>query len=139
MNISEKIARIHSLDNDLIPEAIEDAERLFLIATKITSATTNDGTQNAGNQNSKEIAMINYTAATQRVDELQDELYDLKLSVLDMINKIVHDKERRFAKLYYVDGLTQKSIAQKTSYQYGTVRNTLTEFRKKEMTPCDTE
>lgn len=125
-----KIARIRQLDKDLIPEAIEDLERFRSIATATTPRYENDGSQHTENGNGKERAFLNCAEASVKVDMLTDELADLKLEVQKEIDLITDDKQRRFAKLYYIDQLNQKQIAKKASYQYGTVRNNLSDARK---------
>lgn len=134
-----KIARIRQLDKDLIPEAIEDAERYYAIATNCTVRYDNDGTQHTENGNSKEKAFVEFADAQIKVNELEDELADLKLEVKREIDQISDDKQRRFAKLYYIDQLSQKEISRKSHYQYGTVRNDLSNARKalNLMTPND--
>ena len=134
-----KIARIRQLDKDLIPEAIEDAERYYAIATNCTVRYDNDGTQHTENGNSKEKAFVEFADAQIKVNELEDELADLKLEVKREIDRIADDKQRRFAKLYYIDQLSQKEISRKSHYQYGTVRNDLSNARKalNLMTPND--
>ena len=134
-----KIARIRQLDKDLIPEAIEDAERYYAIATNCTVRCDNDGTQHTEKGNSKEKAFIEFADAQIKVNELSDELADLKLEVKREIDRISDDKQRRFAKLYYIDQLSQKEISKKSHYQYGTVRNDLSNARKtlNLMTPND--
>ncbi len=134
-----KIARIRQLDKDLIPEAIEDAERYYAIATNCTVRYDNDGTQHTENGNSKEKAFVEFADAQIRVNVLSDELADLKLEVKREIDQIADDKQRRFAKLYYIDQLSQKEISRKSHYQYGTVRNDLSNARKalNLMTPND--
>ena len=135
-----KIARIRSLDKDLIPEAIEDLERFRAIATATTPRYEYDGTQHVDNGNSKEKAFVECAEANRKIDGLVDELADLKMEVQKEIDLIPDDKQRRFAKLYYIDQLNQKQIAKKASYQYGTVRNNLSDVRKKLklVTPNDT-
>ena len=125
-----KIARIRQLDKDLIPEAVEDAERYYAIATNCTVRYDNDGTQHTENGNSKEKAFVEFADAQIKVNELSDELADLKLEVKKEIDQIADDKQRRFAKLYYIDQLSQKEISRKSHYQYGTVRNDLSNARK---------
>lgn len=134
-----KIARIRQLDKDLIPEAIEDAERYYAIATNCTVRYDNDGTQHTENGNSKEKAFVEFADAQIKVNGLEDELADLKLEVKREIDRIADDKQRRFAKLYYIDQLSQKEISKKSHYQYGTVRNDLSNARKtlNLMTPND--
>lgn len=136
-----KITRIRQLVKDLIPEAIEDLERFRAIATATTPRYENDGTQHVENGNGKEKAFSNCAEASTKVGTLQDELADLKIEVQKEIDLIPNDKQRRFAKLYYIDQLNQKQIAKKASYQYGTVRNNLTDARKslKIVTPNDTD
>ena len=136
-----KIARIRQLDKDLIPEAIEDAERYYAIATNCTVRYGNDGTQHTENGNSKGKAFVEFADAQIKVNELSYELAVLKIEMQKEIDLIPNDKQRRFAKLYYIDQLNQKQIAKKASYQYGTVRNNLTDARKslKIVTPNDTD
>lgn len=135
------IERIKQLDRDLIPEAIEDSERFLAIATACTPRYDNDGSQHIASSNSRETAMINYAASQVKIDKLQDELADLKLKVEKIMSQIKNDKARRFAKLYYVDLLTQKKIASQSHYSYGTVRNELSSARKmlNIVTPSDTK
>lgn len=125
-----KIARIRQLDKDLIPEAIEDAERYYAIATNCTVRYDNDGTQHTENGNSKEKAFVEFADAQIRVNVLKDELADLKLEVKKEIDQIADDKQRRFAKLYYIDQLSQKEISKKSHYAYSTVKNNLCNFNK---------
>lgn len=125
-----KIARIRQLDKDLIPEAIEDLERLEAIATTTTPRYENDGAQHTGGGNGKEKAFLNCAEASVKVNILQDELADLKVEVQKEIDLIADDKQRRFAKLYYIDQLNQKQIAKKSHYAYGTVRNVVADTRK---------
>lgn len=127
--ISENLIRIRKLDKDLIPEAIEDMERYLSIATACTPRYENDGSQHSQNGNSKEKAMIEYAEASRKVDMLQDELAQLKLEVLSYVNKITNDKQRRFAKLYYIDQKSQREISRNTCYAYGTVRNVISELK----------
>lgn len=138
-DLQKKIARIRQLDKDLIPEAVEDAERYYAIATSCTVRYGSDGTQHGENVNSKEKAFIEFADAQIKVNELSDELADLKLEIKKEIDLIADDKQRRFAKLYYIDQLSQKEISKKSHYQYGTVRNDLSNARKKLnlMTPND--
>lgn len=135
-----KIARIRQLDKDLIPEAIEDLERFRAIATACTPRYENDGTQHTENGNSKEKAFMNCGEASIKLDALQDEIADLKMEVQKEIDLITDDKQRRFAKLYYIDQLNQKVISKQSHYEYGTVRNKLTLARKNLniVTPSDT-
>ena len=125
-----KIARIRQLDKDLIPEAVEDAERYYAIATNCTVRYDNDGTQHTENGNSKEKAFVEFADAQIKVNELSDELADLKLEVKKEIDQIADDKQRRFAKLYYIDQLSQKEISRKSHYAYSTVKNNLCNFNK---------
>ena len=125
-----KIARIRQLDKDLIPEAVEDAERYYAIATNCTVRYDNDGTQHTENGNSKEKAFVEFADAQIKVNELSDELADLKLEVKREIDRIADDKQRRFAKLYYIDQLSQKEISKKSHYAYSTVKNNLCNFNK---------
>ena len=125
-----KIARIRQLDKDLIPEAVEDAERYYAIATICTVRYDNDGTQHTENGNCKEKAFIEFADAQIKVNELSDELADLKLEVKREIDRIADDKQRRFAKLYYIDQLSQKEISKKSHYAYSTVKNNLCNFNK---------
>lgn len=125
-----KIARIRQLDKDLIPEAIEDAERYYAIATNCTVRYDNDGTQHTENGNSKEKAFVEFADAQIKVNELEDELADLKLEIKKEIDQIADDKQRRFAKLYYIDQLSQKEISRKSHYAYSTVKNNLCNFNK---------
>ncbi len=125
-----KIARIRQLDKDLIPEAIEDAERYYAIATNCTVRYGNDGTQHTENGNSKEKAFVEFADAQIKVNELSDELADLKLEVKREIDKIVNDKQRRFAKLYYIDQMSQKQISKQSHYAYSTVKNNLCNLNK---------
>lgn len=132
-----KIARIRQLDKDLIPEAIEDANRYKAIATACTPRYENDGSQHTVSGNNKEKAMIEYADAEINVDVLQDELANLKMEVKKDIDYISDDKQRRFAKLYYIDQLNQKAISKQSHYAYGTVRNALTDTRKAFNLTCD--
>lgn len=125
-----KIARIRQLDKDLIPEAVEDAERYYAIATSCAVRYGSDGTQHVENVNSKEKAFIEFADAQIKVNELSDELADLKLEVKREIDKIADDKQRRFAKLYYIDQLSQKEISKKAHYAYSTVKNNLCNLNK---------
>lgn len=127
--ISENLIRIRKLDKDLIPEAVEDMERYLSIATACTPRYENDGSQRSQNGNSKEKAMIEYAEASRKVDMLQDELAQLKFEVLNYVNKITNDKQRRFAKLYYIDQKSQREISRNTCYAYGTVRNIISELK----------
>ncbi|NLZ45670.1 MAG: hypothetical protein GX896_03155, partial [Clostridiales bacterium] len=54
MNLNERIARIKQLDKNLIPEAIEDAERYRSIAMMKTTSFENDGSQNLHTENKVE-------------------------------------------------------------------------------------
>lgn len=141
MKLSEMIARIRQLDKDLIPEALEDLERFRAIAMSTTPRYENDGSQHTENGNGKERAFIECSQASIKVDKLQDELADLKILIIKEVEKVSNDKQRRMAKNYYIDQLTQKEIAKKTHYEYGTVRNELSNFRKKLniVTPNDTK
>ncbi len=125
MTISEKLTRIRQLDKDLIPEAIEDAERYYYIATACTPKYENDGSQHAISGNNKEKAMLNYAEATLRIEALQDELADLKLDMIKCVSHIKDDKQRRFAKLYYIDQKTQKQIAEQSHYARQTIKNNI--------------
>ena len=139
--LQSKIARIRQLDKDLIPEAIEDMQRYLGIATACTAQSGGNEIQRTVSENSKEKAMILYADASIKVDRLQDEISDLKLEVQKEIDLIVDNKQRRFAKLYYIDQMSQKEISKKSHYEYGTVRNKLTDSRKtlKLVTPSDTK
>ncbi len=130
MTISQRLARIRQLDKDLIPEAIEDANRLYAIATTTTTSFENDGSGHSSSSNAKETAMVNYAQANEYINQLVDELVDLKLDMIKFVNSIKNDKQRRFAKLYYIDHLSQRQISQKSNYQYGYVRNTLCDVKK---------
>ena len=134
-----KITRIRQLDKDLIPEAIEDLERYRAIATATTPRYENDETQHTENGNGKEKAFLNCAQASAKVDILQDELADLKIEVQKEIDLIPDDKQRRFAKLYYIDQLNQKQIAKKSHYAYGTVRNVVADTRKAFSLSSDTQ
>lgn len=125
-----KIARIRQLDKDLIPEAIEDANRYKAIATACTPRYENDGSQHTVSGNNKEKAMIEYADAEINVDVLQDELANLKMEVKKDIDYISDDKQRRFAKLYYIDQLNQKAISKQSHYAYSTVKNNLCDVNK---------
>ena len=125
-----KIARIRQLDKDIIPESIEDAERYKEIATACTPRYENDGSQHTVSGNNKEKAMLEYASAKIKIDDLQDELADLKMQVKKDIDLISDDKQRRFAKLYYIDQMSQKAISHKSHYAYSTVRNIITDFNK---------
>lgn len=132
MTLAEKISRIKRLDKDLIPEAIEDANRCLAIATGITPIKCNDGGSNPNHGNGAQKRLDDYVEATSKVDKLVDELYDLKCEVVAEINRTIHDdKLRRFAKRYYVDLNNQHKIAAETHYDYGTVRNAMTKIREK--------
>ena len=139
--LQNKIKRIRQLDKDLIPESIEDMQRFLSIATACTVQSNGSEIQHTVSGNSKEKAMIQYADASVKVDMLQDEISDLKLEVQKEIDSIHDDKQRRFAKLYYIDQLSQKDISKKAAYEYGTVRNNLTDARKtlKLVTPSDTK
>jgi len=128
--LQDKIKRIRQLDKDLIPEAIEDMQRFLSIATACTAQSGGSEIQHTVSENSKEKAMILYADASIKVDRLQDEISDLKLEVQKEIDLIVDNKQRRFAKLYYIDQLNQKSIARKSNYAYSTVKNNLTDVNK---------
>ncbi len=130
MTITEKIARIRQLDRDLIPEAQEDAQRFLSIATACTPKYENDGTQHTPSGNSKEEAMLNYAQATERINLLIDELADLKLDMIKFVNSIKDDKQRRFAKLYYIDQKKQIEIAHSSHYALQTVKNNLGQVNK---------
>lgn len=129
--LQKKIERIRQLDKDLIPEAIEDMNRYRAIAEACTPNYKNDGSQHTvPSSNSKEKAFAKHAEASERVDKLQDEIADLKIEVQKEIDKIKDDKQRRFAKLYYIDQLNQKAISRRAHYAYGTVRNVITNTRK---------
>ncbi len=127
--ITEKIARIRQLDKDLIPEAQEDAKRFLAIATACTPNYENDGTQHSSS-NSKEEAMLNYAQANELINQLIDELVNLKLEVIKSVSLIKDDKQRRFAKLYYVDQKKQGEIAHLSHYALQTVKNNLCQVNK---------
>ena len=139
--LQDKIKRIRQLDKDLIPEAIEDMQRFLSIATACTAQSGGSEIQHTTSGNSKEKAMILHADASIKVDKLQDEISDLKLEVQKEIESIKDNKQRRFAKLYYIDQMSQKEISKKSHYEYGTVRNKLTDSRKtlKLVTPSDTK
>jgi len=128
--LQDKIKRIRQLDKDLIPEAIEDMQRFLSIATACTAQSGGSEIQRTVSENSKEKAMILYADASIKVNDLQDELADLKLEVTKEVDKIKGDKQRRFAKLYYIDQKSQKDIAQQSHYAYSTVRNNLININK---------
>lgn len=130
MTITEKLARIRQLDKDLIPEAQEDANRFMAIATSCTPNYNTDGSQHVENGNGKEKAMLNYAQATERVDAFVDELADLKLEMIKLVDSLTNDKQRRFAKLYYIDQKTQGEIARKVNYAKQTVKNNLVQANK---------
>ena len=124
--LTDKFLRIKELSKDLIPEAIEDMQRYYAIATATTTTYESDGTQRNISGNSKERAMLNYTESSVKVDELQDEIANLKIDVAIELGNIKNNKKRRVAKLYYIDHKSQKEIANKiTHYAYGTVRNAI--------------
>ena len=132
MTLSEKFQRIRTLDKDLIPEAIEDMNRYYDIATATTPRYENDGSQHNVSGNNKEAAMLNYTESSEKISVLQDELATLKLEVIAELNNIPNNRHRRIAKLYYIDHKTQKEIAHKiTHYAYGSVRNTVSSLSNK--------
>lgn len=138
-DLQNKIARIRQLDKDLIPEAIEDAARYKAIAMACTPRYENDGAQHTTSSNNKEKALIEHADAEIKVDGLQDELADLKMEVQKDMDLIADDKQRRFAKLYYIDQMNQKAISKQSHYAYGTVRNTLTDTRKAFNLTCDSQ
>lgn len=138
--LHDKIKRIRQLDKDLIPEAKEDKQRFLDIATVCTVQSNGSEIQHTTSGNTKEKAMIEYTSVSVKLELLENESKNLKLEVQKEIDSITDDKQRRFAKLYYIDQLNQKDISKKVAYEYGTVRNNLTDARKtlKLVTPSDT-
>ena len=130
MTLMEKIKRIKTLHKDLIPEAIEDAERLKEIVTGQSPSFKKDGRTTKSSTNKIEQRLAEYVDAKEKIFILENELIDLRLSSVQDIDNIKNDKQRRFAKLYYVDGLTQAKIAQKTYYAKQTIKNNLCNVNK---------
>jgi DNA-directed RNA polymerase specialized sigma subunit len=130
MNIQQAIIRIRQLDKDLIPEALEDLARYRAIATACTPRYENDGTQHTENGNSKERAFVECAESSRKVDMLKDELVSLTLEVEAFFNKSLDGNQRRIAKLYYIDSITQPEIAAKTNYALSTIKNSFQKINK---------
>ena len=126
MNIQQAVERIRRLDKDLIPEALEDLERYREIATACTPRYENDGAQHTTNGNSKERAFIECGQASIKVDKLKQESAMLKNQLQATFDKmIINDKNRRIAKLYYLDYLKQNEIAKKINYSESTIKQSI--------------
>lgn len=124
MNLSEKIFRLKRLKRNLIPEKQEDYERLKALA--IGGGISYDKVGGSGSRtNAQEIKNANSACCSEELEQLKSERDMLTLELQEEFNRIFfNDKQRRIAKLYYIDGIQLKSIANKhLHYGYGTVRN----------------
>lgn len=131
MTISEKIERLKKLNKTLIPEKQEEKERLFSAATGSTINYEKAGAASVNNSNSQDIKNALYSNASEELDSLIHEREQLIYDLNSKFNEIKIDNQRRAAKLYFIDGLSIKTIAnQKMHYAYETIKNYIYAIRK---------
>ena len=131
MTISEKIERLKKLNKTLIPEKQEEKERLFFAATGSTINYDKIGSDPVNNSNSQDIKNALYSNASAELDSLIQEREQLVYDLNSKLNEIKIDSHRRAAKLYFIDGLSIKAIANKRMHcTYETIKNYIYESRK---------
>ena len=131
MTISEKIDRLKKLNKILIPEKQEEKARLFSAATGSAINYEKTGSTSVNNSNSQDDKNALYSNASSELDSLMGEREQLIYDLNSHFNTIEFDRQRRVAKLYFIDGLNIKTIANKRMhYAYGTIKNDICELRK---------
>ena len=124
MTISEKIDRLKKLNKILIPEKQEEKARLFSAATGSAINYEKTGSTSVNNSNSQDDKNALYSNASSELDSLMGEREQLIYDLNSHFNTIEFDRQRRVAKLYFIDGLNIKTIANKRMhYAYGTIKN----------------
>lgn len=129
--IADDIIRLNRLKRNLIPEKREDSRRLKELAEAATVSYEKIGSSSGGSDNLREQKNTDYANCTQELKDLEAERDLLTSKIMMEFNGIFNsdDKKRRLAKLYYIDMLPLKTIANKRMhYAYGTLRNELTEI-----------
>jgi hypothetical protein len=141
VTITEKIERLRSLKRDLIPEKKEDKERFFTLATRCTASYDKCGS-GSNYDNSQEIKDTNYASCCAELASLENECTRLSMELIEEFERKFSDsRQRRIAKLYYVDGIRLKLIANNhLHYAYGYVRNSFLQVNQTlNIEKCDTQ
>lgn len=130
MTIYEKTERLKRLNKALIPEKQEEKARLYAVATGSAISYDKVGSSPTSN-NSQELKDAAYSNASIELDNLTRERDQLIYELNADFDAIECDYKRRVAKLYFVDGLSAKTIANKRMhFAYGTIRNYINEIKK---------
>lgn len=131
LTISEKIERLKKLNKTLIPEKKEEKARLFSAATGNVINYEKIGSSPVNNSNSQDDKDALYSNASIELDNLIHEREQLIYDLNSKLNEIRIDSHRRAAKLYFIDGLSIKAIANKRMHcTYETIKNYIYESRK---------
>lgn len=129
--ILEKIERLKKLNKILIPEKQEEKARLFSAATGSAINYEKVGSSPISDKNSQDVKDTLYSNASAELDNLKHERKQLIYELNAALNNIKSDRQRRVAKLYFIDGLSIKTIAnKKMHFAYGTIKNDICEIRK---------
>lgn len=131
MTVAEKIERLKKLNKTLIPEKQEEKARLFSAATGSAINYEKIGSSPISDSNSQDIKNSLYSNASAELDNLNHEREQLIYELNTDFNAIRCDQQRRIAKLYFIDGLSMKVIANKRMhFAYGTIKNDICRLRK---------
>lgn len=131
--IAAKGQRLRELNRSVIPEQQDEVERLRSIATSQPVSYDKAGSSGINADNSAERKNVSYINAVEELNRLIAERDRIVLELPVLIDSVFKSSlKRRIAKLYFIDGLSGKEIADKVHCSVGTVWNYVNFFKKYE-------
>ncbi len=116
MNTKEWLRRGWRL-NERINDLREEKERMFELATGTTGRLSQDNIHSSGG-NPSEAKMIKYTEYSVKLENMIDELIDIKNELVDTIKNVEDTRLQRLLFLRYLEFEPWEKIACKMNYDY---------------------